>query len=55
MGKIQKYSNHLQKVGINTYLYFEDEGMYMNTWDVFTVFLNIVNNLPEEKSKKYFN
>jgi len=55
MGKIQKYSNHLQKVGINTYLYFEDEGMYENTWDVFKIFLNIVNNLPEEKSKKYFN
>jgi hypothetical protein len=55
MGKIPKYSNHLQKVGIDKDLYLEDEGMYNDAYDVFEIFLNIVNSLTEEKSKKYFN
>lgn len=55
MGKIQKYNNHLQKVGIDTDLYLEDESMYDNAYDVSEIFINIVNDLTEEKSKKYFN
>ena len=54
-GVTKNYNHHLQAVGIDPSVCIEDEGMYDRTWDVCHIFLKIVNNLPEEKSKKYFN
>ena len=54
MGKIQKYKNHLQNIGVCVDLYLEDNEMY-DARAIFGIFLNIINSLTEEKSRKYFN
>ena len=55
IGGRNDYNNHLQKVGVDIEAYLEDEGMHDEKFELYKVFLRILNNLPEEKSKKYFN